>query len=57
VDVMKVFLEFYERGKFEKSLNETFISLILKKVGAVEDFHPINLISGIKLLQRFCIID
>jgi hypothetical protein len=44
VDVMKVFLEFHERGKFEKSLNATFISLIPKKVGAVEvkDFCPIK---------------
>jgi hypothetical protein len=48
-DVMKLFLEFHEFGKFVRSLNVTFISLISKKVGAVEikDFRPINLISGV----------
>jgi hypothetical protein len=53
--VQKVFLwlssslEFHEFGKFARSLNTTFISLISKKVGAVEikDFRPINLISGV----------
>jgi hypothetical protein len=42
-DVMKVFLEFYERGKFVKSLNATL------KVGAIEvkDFCPISLISSV----------
>jgi hypothetical protein len=30
---MQVFLEFHEHGKFEKSLNATFISLIPKKMG------------------------
>lgn len=43
VDVMKVFLEFHQRGKIEKSLNATFITLIPKKVWAVEvkGFRPI----------------
>jgi hypothetical protein len=36
-------------GKFENSLNATFISLIPKVVGASElkDFRPISLVSGI----------
>ena len=36
-------------GKFEKSLNTTFVALIPKKVGAVEikDFRPISLVSGV----------
>jgi hypothetical protein len=42
---MAVFKEFYSRGKFGKSFNATFVSLIWKKAGVVEinDFHPINL--------------
>jgi len=32
---MKVFLEFHRRGKFEKSLNATFFTLIPKKVGVL----------------------
>ena len=30
-DVLAVFEEFYHHGKFEKSLNATFIALIPKK--------------------------
>jgi hypothetical protein len=50
-----VFLEFQERGKFVKSLNVTFISLIPKKVGVVEnkDFRPISLVSGIYKILFF----
>jgi len=36
LDVIKVFLEFHQRGKFEKSFNATFITLIPKKVRVVE---------------------
>jgi hypothetical protein len=45
---MAVFNEFHSRGKFEKSFNATFVSIILKKDGAVEikDFHPISLVGG-----------
>jgi hypothetical protein len=52
-DIMEVFLEF-QQGKFKKSLNATFITLIPKKVGVVEVkvSRPISLVSGIyKLLQ------
>jgi hypothetical protein len=44
-----VFKVFHTYGKFEKSLNATFISLIPKKAGAVEikDFHPISLVGGV----------
>jgi hypothetical protein len=30
-DIIKVFYDFHARGKFERSLNATFIALILKK--------------------------
>ena len=35
MDVMAFFGEVYEFGKFEKSLNATFISLIPKKINVV----------------------
>jgi hypothetical protein len=46
---MKVFHAFYARGKFERSLNATFICLILKILGAADlkDFRPISLVSSI----------
>ena len=46
---MKVFEALHAGGRFEKSLNASFISLILKIPGAVElkDFRPINLVGGI----------
>ena len=42
VDVMAFFGEVYEYGKFERSLNATFISLIPKKINVVNirDFCP-----------------
>ena len=41
-DIMKIFREFHVEGKFEASLNSTFISLIPKIPGVSEmkDFHP-----------------
>lgn len=46
---MAVFADFHSRGKFEKSFNATFVSLIPKKndVLDVRDFRPISLIGGI----------
>jgi hypothetical protein len=54
-DIMDVFAEFHTRGKFEKSLNATFVSLIPKKTGAmdVRNFHPISLVGGIyKIISK-----
>jgi hypothetical protein len=47
-DFMAVFEEFHARGKFVKSINSTFISLIPKTQGAkeVKDFRPISLVGG-----------
>jgi hypothetical protein len=49
MDIMKVFSDFHARGKFEKSLNASFITLIPKIPGAIDlkDFHPISLVGGI----------
>jgi len=46
---MKVLNEFHSRGKFEKSFNATFVSLIPKKAGAMEikDFHSISFVGGV----------
>jgi hypothetical protein len=54
-DIMAIFSDFYARGKFEKSLNSTFISLIPKVSGAAElkDFRPISLVSEIyKIISK-----
>jgi hypothetical protein len=47
-NIIAVLKEFQTSGKFEKSLNATFVSLIPKKAGAVDikDFRPISLIGG-----------
>lgn len=44
-NIMKVFNEFHSFGKFKKSLNVTFITLVPKWVGAAEvkDFRPVSL--------------
>ena len=55
VDVMAFFGEVYEYGRFERSLNATFISLIPKKINAmnIRDFRPISLIGCIyKLVAK-----
>ena len=46
---MKVFHDFHARGKFERNLNATFISLIPNISGVVDlkDFRLISLVSGI----------
>jgi hypothetical protein len=48
-DFMAVFEEFHARGKFVKSINSTFISLIPKTHGAkeIKDFRPISLVGGV----------
>ena len=48
-DVMSFFKEFYENGKFVKSLNTTFIVLIPKKAGAeaLGDYRPISLVGSL----------
>jgi hypothetical protein len=48
-DIMVIFSEFHNSCQFERSLNATFVSLIPKKVDAVEvkDFRPINLVGGV----------
>jgi hypothetical protein len=54
-DIMAVFEDFHARGRFEKSLNSTFISLIPKVSGALElkDYCPISLVSGIyKIISK-----
>jgi hypothetical protein len=54
-DVLAVFSEFYEHGSFVRSLNATFLSLIPKKVSAVEvkDFRPISLVGSVyKILAK-----
>jgi hypothetical protein len=54
-DIMAVFSNFHVHGKFEKSLNSTFISLIPKVSGVTElkDFRHISLVSGIyKIISK-----
>jgi hypothetical protein len=48
VDIMMVFNEFHARGKFELSLNTSFITLIPKTPGAndLKNFRPISLVGG-----------
>ena len=53
-DVMGFFDEVYHYCKFERSLNTSFIALILKKLNAsnIRDFRPISLIGSVyKLLS------
>ena len=52
---MEIFQVFYKKGQFEKSLNAAFISLIPKKLDAMEvkDFCPISLIGGVyKIISK-----
>ena len=52
---MAVFLDFHARGKFEKSINSTFISLIPKvpRASDLKVFRPISLVSGIyKIISK-----
>ena len=54
-EVVELFKEFYDHKSFAKSLNTTFLVLILKKGGAEDlgDFRPISLLGGLyKLLAK-----
>ena len=54
-NVLAVFEEFFQCGKFEKSLNATFIALIPKKNDAsnIRDFQPISLVGSVyKILAK-----
>jgi hypothetical protein len=48
-DFMAVFEDFHSHGKFVKSINSTFISLIPKFHGVkeIKDFRPISLVGGV----------
>ena len=50
-----MFKEFYETRKFMRSLNTTFLVMILKKLGAKDfkDYRPISLMGSLyKLLSK-----
>ena len=53
-DVMRMFKEFYELGKFVKSLNNSFIVMIPKKKGGWggggEDLRPISFVGSLHKL-------
>ena len=54
-DVMVVFAEFHQRQQLMKSLNVTFVSLVLKKEEVVEikDFRPISLVGRVyKIISK-----
>jgi len=54
-DIMAMFSEFHNRSQFEKSFNATFVSLIPKKIEAVDvnDFKRISLVGGVyKLISK-----
>ena len=53
-DIMRMFKEFFETGKFVKNLNTTFLVLVLKKGGA-EDFKDIRLISLVGSLYKLLV--
>ena len=48
-EVMRFFSEFHDKGRFVKSLNATFLVLILKKGGVedLRDFRPISLLGSL----------
>ena len=54
-DILKLFKDFHRIGKFVKSLNTTFIVMILKKGGvkAFKDYMPISLVGSLyKLIAK-----
>lgn len=54
-DLMKVFMEFFDRGVISKGMNAIFIVLVPKKEGAYDfsDFRPISLMSSLyKIISK-----
>ena len=54
-DVLKMFMDFFEMGKFVRSLNTTFIVLVPKKCEAedLKDFRPVSLVNSLyKLISK-----
>jgi hypothetical protein len=54
-DIIAVFSNFHVRGKFEKSFNFTFISLIpqVSRASELKDFRPISIVSVIyKIISK-----
>ncbi|RVW87760.1 Transposon TX1 uncharacterized 149 kDa protein [Vitis vinifera] len=54
-EIMGFFKDFFERGKFVRSLNSTFLVLVPKKGGAedLRDYRPISLVGGLyKILAK-----
>lgn len=56
-NMMGLFKEFYDQGKFEKGLNVMFMVLLKKEkkmdVNGLKDFRPISLVGGLyKLLAK-----
>ncbi|RVW86319.1 Transposon TX1 uncharacterized 149 kDa protein [Vitis vinifera] len=49
VEVLNLFRQFHETGRFVRSMNATFLVLIPKKGGAedLKDFRPISLVGGL----------
>ena len=50
-DIMKVFKDFFEIGKFVRSLNITFLVMVPKK-GVLEEFKDYRLISLVGSLYK-----
>ncbi|RVW34945.1 Transposon TX1 uncharacterized 149 kDa protein [Vitis vinifera] len=54
-EIMGFFKDFFERGKFIRSVNSTFLVLVPKKGGAedLRDYRPISLVGGLyKILAK-----
>ena len=54
-EIMGFFKDFFERGKFVRSLSSTFLVLVPKKGGAedLRDYRPISLVGGLyKILAK-----
>ena len=54
-EILLMFKDFFESGKFVRGLNSTFIILVPKKAGAKElkDFRPISLVNSLyKLISK-----